>query len=137
MSEEDGVEPRWLSRLVIEIIHRDQIARHGGRLGVREEGLIEASLARPRNKWVYARTADAVDLADLAAAYAHAFTRNHGFIDGNKRVAFMAAYTFLGLNGYDLDVPEPEAVVMMLALTSGNVSEAEFAAWIRENLTAL
>lgn len=136
MSEEDGVEPRWLSRLVIEIIHRDQIARHGGSLGVREEGLIEAALARPRNKWVYARTADPSDPADLAAAYAYAFTRNHGCIDGNERVAFMAAYTFLGLNGYDLDVPEPEAVMMMLALTSGNVSEAEFAAWIRENMTA-
>lgn len=131
MSEEGGAEPTWLSRLVIDVIHRDQIGQHGGSHGVRDEGLIEAALARPRNKWAYAGN---VDLADLAAAYAHAFTRNHGFIDGNKRVAFMAAYTFLGLHGYDLDVPEPEAVTMMLALTSEDVSEAEFAAWIRENL---
>jgi death-on-curing protein len=123
-------EPRWLSRSVVGIIHTNQIREHGGGFGVRDEGLIESALDRPRNKWTYEKDAD---LADLAAAYGYSLITNHGFVDGNKRVAFMAVYTFLGINDHDLDVSEPEVVRVMLDLATSNFTEARFAAWIREH----
>ena len=98
-------EPVWLTRPILDFIHTSMIREHGGSLGVRDEGLIDSALQRPRNKWAYE---EEIDLADLSAAYAHGLVKNHGFLDGNKRVAFMAAYTFLGLNNRDLDAPEPE-----------------------------
>jgi death-on-curing protein len=121
-------EPIWLSRSIIEIIYADQIRGHGGRFGVRDEGLVQSALDRPRNRWLYDRSAD---LAELAAAYAYGLVSNHRFVDGNKRLAFMAAYTFLGLNDLDLDVPEPEVVVVMRDLAAGKLSEDELARWIR------
>ena len=127
-------EPAWLSRSIIDIIHADQIRQHGGSFGVRDEGLVRSALDRPRNRWAYDQTAD---LADLAAAYAYGLAANHGFVDGNKRVAFMAAYTFLGLNDHDLDASEPEVVLAMLDLAAGKLSEAQFAAWIRQNWRGL
>ncbi len=123
-------EPRWLSRSVVGIIHTNQIRDHGGSFGVREEGLIESALDRPRNQWTYEKDAD---LADLAAAYGYSLITNHGFVDGNKRVAFMAVYTFLGINDHDLDVSEPEVVRVMLDLATSNLTEFRFAAWIREH----
>ena len=90
--------------------------------------MIESALERPRNKWTYE---DDVDLADLAAAYGYGLVSNHGFIDGNKRVAFMAVYTLLGMNGYDLEAPEPEVVRVMLDLAASKSTERKFAAWIR------
>jgi len=123
-------EPRWLSRTVVGIIHTNQIREHGGSFGVREEGLIESALDRPRNKWAYEED---VDLAELAAAYGYGLVTTHGFVDGNKRVAFMAVYTFLGINDHDLDVSEPEVVRAMLDLATSSLTESEFAAWIREN----
>jgi death-on-curing protein len=127
-------EPAWLSRSLIEIIHADQIRQHGGRLGVREPGVVQSALDPPRNRWAYDQSAD---LADLAAAYAYGLAANHGFVDGNKRVAFMAAYTFLGLNDYDWDVSEPEVVLVMRDLASGKLSERQFASWIRQNWKAI
>jgi death-on-curing protein len=121
-------EPVWLSRSIVDFIHAGTIEEHGGRLGVRDEGLIEAALERPRNKRAYD---SAADLADLAAAYAYGLVKNHGFVDGNKRVALMAAYTFLGLNGHELDAPEPEVVVVMQDLAASKISEEAFATWIR------
>ena len=121
-------EPRWLSRSIVGIIHTNQIREHGGSFGVREEGLIESALERPRNRWAYE---ERVDLADLAAAYG--LVKNHGFVDGNKRVAFMAAYAFLGLNDFDLDASEPEVVRIMLDLASSNLTELDFASWIRKH----
>jgi len=121
-------EPGWLSRAVIGIIHTNQIREHGGSFGVREEGLIESALDRLRNKWAYE---EGVDLADLAAAYGYGLVKNHGFVDGNKRVAFMTVYTFLGVNDHELDVSEPEVVQVMLDLAASNLTEPEFAAWIR------
>lgn len=123
-------EPRWLSRSILGVIHRNQIREHGGRLGIRDEGLIQSALDRPRNKWAYE---EAADLADLAAAYGYGLVANHGFVDGNKRVAFMAAYTFLGVNDRDLDAPEPEVVRVMLDLAASELTESEFAGWIREH----
>ncbi|MGB3565242.1 MAG: type II toxin-antitoxin system death-on-curing family toxin [Thermoanaerobaculia bacterium] len=123
-------EPRWLSRSIIGIIHTDQTREHGGTFGVREEGLIQSALDRPRNKWAYE---EGVDLADLAAAHGYGLVKNHGFVDGNKRVAFMAVYTFLGINDHEVDVSEPEVVRVMLDLAASHLTESEFAAWTREH----
>lgn len=123
-----GNEPRWLSRTLLDVIHADLIAQHGGSTGVRDDGLIDSALARPQNKLAYGED---VDLADLAAAYAVGLAKNHGFIDGNKRVAFMALYVFLGLNGFVLDATEPDAVRIMTDVATGAVGESELAAWVR------
>lgn len=123
-------EPRWLSRSVVGLIHTNQIREHGGSFGVREEGLIESALERPRNRWAYEEN---VELADLAAVYGYGLVKNHGFVDGNKRVAFMATYTFLGINDYDLEVSEPEVVRAMVDLAGSQLTEPEFAVWIREH----
>ncbi len=123
-----------MQRFVIDLIHQDQIQEHGGRRGVRDETLIESAMARPRNLWAYE---DDKDLADLAAAYGYGLANNHGFVDGNKRVAFMAVYTFLGQNGLDLDADEAEVVAVMLELASGTLSETDLADWIRQNMRPL
>lgn len=120
-----------MTRTVVGAIHTNQIREHGGSFGVREEGLIESALDRPRNKWAYE---ESVDIADLAAAYGYGLVTNHGFVDGNKRVAFMAVYTFLGVNNFDLDASEPEVVRVMLDLAASSLTEMEFAEWIREHL---
>ena len=134
MTEGGGGEPAWLPRLAVEIIHREQIRQHGGQLGVRDEGLLDSALARPRNRWAYGEDPD---LADLAAAYAHGLAGNHPFVDGNKRVAFLAAYTFLGLNDHDLEAPEPETVAVVGGLAAGELSEEEFAAWVRRYMRSV
>ncbi len=124
-------EPRWLDRQAVEAIQVDILNRHGGRPGVRDEGLLESALARPRTRWSYEPE---TDLAALAAGYGFGIARNHAFVDGNKRMAFMAMYVFLGLNGKELDAPEPEVVTIMLALASGTLSEPELAEWIRAHV---
>lgn len=131
MTGAGGDDPVWLSRLAVEAIHRELIREHGGRFGLREEGRLEAALARPRNRWTYGEDPD---LAELAASYAHGIARNHPFVDGNKRLGLMAAYVFLATNGRELDAPEPEAVAMMVALSTGEASEETFAAWVRRHL---
>lgn len=128
-------EPRWLSRRTLEAVHRELIQEHGGAYGVRDEGLIESALARPRNRLAYADAA--VDLADLAAAYGYGLARNHGFVDGNKRAAFMGMYVFTGLNGFEIDAPEPEVVRLMEGVAGGEMSEPKLAGWIREHLAPL
>ena len=124
-------EPRWLSRRLVDAIHRDQLRQHGGRPGVRDDDALESALARPRNRWLYEADSDA---AALAAAYGFGLATSHAYVDGNQRVAFMALYVFLGLNGRDLDAPEPEVVEVMLALASGELAEEALAAWVREHL---
>ena len=96
---------------------------------MRDENALEAALARPRNKRVYD---DATDLATLAAAYGYGLATNHPYTDGNKRIAFLAMYVFLGLNGKELDAPEPEVVDVMRAVADHRCSEGELATWIRE-----
>jgi death on curing protein len=127
-------EPRWLSRVVIDAIHGDQIREHGGLTGLRDESALESSLARPRHKWVYS---DERDLATLAAAYGFALVKNHPYRDGNKRVGFLAIATFLGINGHELRAADAEVVTEMIALASGVVSEEELARWIRDRLAPL
>jgi death on curing protein len=122
-------EPFWLSRQMIEAIHDEQLAIYGGASGLRDEGMLESALDRPRNKWSY----EHAELADLAAAYAFGIARNHPSVDGNKRDSLLALYTFLGVNGIDFDVPEAEAAAMILALAAGEVDEDGLTRWIRDN----
>lgn len=123
-------EPRWLTKTVILAIHADQIREHGGLLGIREMGLLESALDRPRNRMNYGSDAD---LEILAAAYGFGIARNHPFVDGNKRVAFQAMYVFLGINGLEITADEEEVVRMALALAAGDLTEAELAGWLRNH----
>jgi death on curing protein len=122
-------EPLWLTPRDVLALHGMLLAAHGGAAGLRDAGLLESALARPRQQFTYARP----DIFELAAAYAAAIVRNHPFVDGNKRTAFLAAFTFLGVNGYDLRASEPEVVQAVLQLTDKRMPEAKFAAWLREN----
>lgn len=121
-------EPRWLTRRIVLTLHRLQIEEHGGTLGVRDDGLLDSALARPKQRHAYEPESD---LATLAAAYGFGLAKNHAFVDGNKRVAFIATYVFLGLNGYDLDAPEPEVVTLMEGVAASTVDEAALADWLR------
>ena len=122
-------EPFWISEEIATTIHEDQIAQHGGSLGIRDENLLSASLARPLHLYVYGEPS----LFDLAAAYGYGLAKNHPFIDGNKRTAFMVMYTFLGLNGYFLEVPEMEVVAIMERLASDGETQDSLAKWLEEN----
>lgn len=119
-----------MRRAWVEAIHADQIKQHGGRPGIRDEGLIESALARPRNLFAY----EGQDLACLGAAYAYGLGRNHGFLDGNKRIAFQTMYVFLGLNGWRLVAEEPEVVRVMVDVAAGAMSETDLAAWVRDHI---
>ena len=121
-------EPRWLERRIIAALHDVQLARHGGAGSIRDAGLLESALARPRNLHAYGET----DPCALAAAYAAGIVRNHPFVDGNKRTGFIAAALFLQENGLRLDAAEAEAVVMTLGLASGEMPEQGYAAWLRD-----
>jgi death-on-curing protein len=125
-------EPRWLALVHVLAIHSDQIQAHGGSLGLRERGLLESALERPRNRFHYEPTSD---LPSLAASYGFGIAKNHPFVDGNKRVAFQAMYLFLGLNGLRIDAFEEEVVATTLALASGDLDEPSLAAWLRDHVT--
>ena len=126
--------PRWLTKPIVLALQRAQLAEHGGSPGLRDEGLLESALARAEQKLAYEPESD---LATLAAAYGFGLAKNHAFVDGNKRAAFMAMYVFLGLNGYDLDAPEPEVVRTIERLASGKVSERQLAEWVRRVIRPL
>ncbi len=121
-------EPRWLSRLVVDAIHHDQLREHGGLPGVRDENVLESALARPQQRWHYA---DDADLPALAAAYAFGLVKNHPYRDGNKRIGFLAMVTFLGLNGHAFDADDEDVVRTFVSLASGTISEDDLAQWIR------
>lgn len=124
-------EPRWLSRRMVDTIHEDQLAEHGGLAGGRDENTLESVLMRPRQRWHYTGEDEATDLAALAAAYGYGLCSSHAYRDGNKRVAFQAMYVFLGLNGRQLEAPEPEVVKVMLDVGRGALGEDELAEWLR------
>ena len=126
-------EPVWLREELILFIHRRQILQHGGSLGLRDRGLLEASLARPRQMYAYGQN---VDVARLAAAYAWAIVRNHPFVDGNKLVALVACRVFLRLNGYDLFASAEEKYGIFMDIASGKVSEEQLTDWIRRRLVS-
>ena len=121
---------RWIERRVLIAIHDMQLAEHGGGAGLRDDNLLESALAKPHNLAAYGEP----DVAALAAAYGYGISRNHAFIDGNKRTGLVAAELFLGLNGYRLVVGDADCVLTMLAVASGDITEDEFAAWLRQNI---
>jgi death on curing protein len=119
----------WLSQAVIVAVHDSQLAEHGGGAGVRDHNLLQSALARPENLAAYGEP----DAGDLAAAYGFGISRNDAFIDGNKRTGFVAAEMFLLLNGYQLSADDEQCAITMLAVSAGDITEAEFAAWIRQH----
>jgi len=124
--------PVWIRADVVLAIHRRQLAEHGGAEGVRDVGLLESALARPRQLATHGESMP--DHAVLAAAYAFGIARNHPFVDGNKRTAYVVCRTYLILNGLDLEASRDEKYSTFLALGEGNLSEESLAAWIREHL---
>ncbi|MFQ5953727.1 MAG: type II toxin-antitoxin system death-on-curing family toxin [Kiloniellales bacterium] len=126
-------EPVWLTETLVMALHEELIARFGGHGGVRDRGLLQSALARPRNLLAYGEPI----LERLAASYAFGLARNHPFVDGNKRVALAAIDVFLQLNGRELVAPEAEAVVVMRELAAGKIDEAALAAWIEANVERL
>lgn len=127
---DDRSEPVWLEEAVALAIHDRQLAEHGGGSGVRDAGLLDSALAKPRNRWGYGED----DLCTLAAAYAHGVARNHPLVDGNKRTAWVLARLFLALNGVELAFAAEDAIRTMLTLAAGELSEEELAAWFRTQL---
>lgn len=133
MSDKRPSEPRWLTRSHLLYIHSQQIAEHGGDDGVRDEALLDSALSRPRNTFEYSEEAT---LAELATDYAFGVTRNHPFVDGNKRTSLLAAFIFLEINGLTLDVDEMEAADRVIALSSGEIGRDSFASWLADNVSA-
>lgn len=121
----------WLDETIVRAMHEDQLAQHGGLAGVRDNNLFLASLDRPKNLLAYGEPTPTI--FDLAAAYGYGFAKNHAFIDGNKRVAFVVMATFLELNGYSLDVPETEVVLVMERLAAGSETQESIAQWLQKN----
>lgn len=126
-------DPIWISTELATAIHHRQLAEHGGIAGVRDPGLLESALARPRQFFAY--TDPTPDVAALAASYAFGIARNHPFLDGNKRTAYVVCRTFLLLNGADLTAEKIERYQKFLSLAEGNLSESELAEWLRAHLT--
>ena len=121
---------RWISKRALLLLHDESLAQHGGASGIRDDGLLESALARPENLLAYGSP----DLAELAASYAYGLAKNHPFVDGNKRAAFLATGLFLALNGQRLVAAQAEATVMVLDLAAGEITEAALADWLRAHL---
>lgn len=121
-------EPVWIKNDVVLAIHRRQLAEHGGGEGVRDSGLLDSALSKPKNLYHYSNPEP--DLAALAASYAYGIARNHPFVDGNKRAAFVVCRLFLKLNGTDLTASQEEKYNIFLKLAAGDLSEQELANWI-------
>ncbi len=122
-------EPIWVDASVVLAVNDEQLAEHGGASGVRDPGLLESALARPRNRYAY----DKASLHALAASYAHGIAKNHPFIDGNKRTSLVIAELFLNLNGIELTASDEAVVLTWLKLAAGDISEVGLEDWITEN----
>ena len=122
-------EPAWLLPEVVTAVHRMLLAEHGGAHGIRDSVLLESALNRPRQRFEYA---DDPSIFDLAASYCFGLAKNHPFVDGNKRIAFTVSAIFLEINGYSLDAPEPDAVVIIEELAAGNLTEDDLSNWLQE-----
>jgi len=123
----------WIEEAVVLAVHEEQLAEHGGAVGIRDLGLLQSALARPQHLVAYGKP----DVAALAAAYGYGIARNHPFMDGNERTAFTVTELFLTLNGYELLADDSSCVVTVLQVAEGSLAEAEFADWIRANLTVI
>ena len=122
-------EPIWIGKSFTLAIHEEMLAGFGGSAGVRDVGLLESALGKPRNLFAYGKPT----LVDLAASYAFGVVRNHPFIDGNKRTGFMVAYTFLARNGIEFTASEADAAAAVLAIAAGQMKEAELSSWLAAN----
>lgn len=120
---------RWIDRRALCLLHDESVAEHGGAPGLRDEGLLESALSRPLNLAAYGHP----DVFELAAAYGVGLAKNHAFVDGNKRAAFLAVGLFLALNGYRLKATQADATLTMFGVAAGQVDEATFAAWLRQH----
>ena len=123
---------RWVDKGALILLHDESLAEHGGRAGLRDEGLLDSALNKPLNLLAYGEP----DFADLAASYASGLAKNHPFVDGNKRAAFLVVGMFLYLNGYRLQATQADSTLTMLGLAAGDVSETAFAAWLRHCVVA-
>jgi len=121
---------RWIDKQLLVILHDESLALHGGASGIRDEGLLDSALNRAVNLVMYGNP----DFAELAAAYGVGLAKNHAFVDGNKRAAFLSVGLFLGLNGYKLKATQVDATLTMLAVAAGEIDEQNFAGWIRKNV---
>ncbi|MCX7169403.1 MAG: type II toxin-antitoxin system death-on-curing family toxin [Proteobacteria bacterium] len=121
---------RWIDKQALLLLHGESLAEHGGAAGMRDQGLLDSALARAPNLAAYGEP----DVAALAATYGFGIARNHPFVDGNKRAAFLSVGLFLALNGYRLRATQADATVMMRSLASGDLDEAEFAGWLRMHM---
>ena len=123
-------QPLWVARQTVDGLHSDLLAEHGGAPGLRDEGLLESALARPRQIFAYSEC----DLPQLAAAYVAGIVKNHPFIDGNKRTGFMTGYVFLERNGLHFTASEAEAAQAVLELAAGTIDETGFALFLRDHV---
>ena len=121
---------KWVDRQVLLLLHEESLADHGGAMGLRDAGLLESALARPVNLALY----EEPDVARPAASYGAGLSKNHPFMDGNKRAAFLSVGLFLALNGFRLHATQAEATLVVLALASGELDEPAFAQWIRAHI---
>jgi death-on-curing protein len=121
-------EPCWLTREAVLAIHAQLLARFGGSAGIREDNMLESALAKPRQLHAYGQP----NVYEMAAAYAFGIVKNHPFVDGNKRAGFVAAYTFLGINGFDFTAPEEEAVIFTRGLAAGDITLEEYTLWLQK-----
>ena len=126
-----SAEPIWLTRVVVDAIHTDQLREHGGLIGLRDEAALESALARARHQWLYGRTAD---LASLAAAYEFGLARNHPYLDAYKRAALVAMLAFLAINGYDVNADDDDVLTTVIDLAAGRLSEPDLADWLRNRM---
>jgi death-on-curing protein len=127
---------RWISKPALLLLHGESLATHGGLEGLRDEGLLDSALGRPLNLLAYADPAAPPDVAALAASYAVGLAKNPPFVDGNKRAAFLATGLFLYLNGYRLNASQADATITVFALAAGDITENEFADWLRAHAAA-
>lgn len=122
-------EPCWLTREAVLAIHAQLLARFGGSAGIREDNMLESALAKPRQLHAYGQP----NVYEMAAAYAFGIVKNHPFVDGNKRAGFVAAYTFLGINGFDFTAPEEEAVIFTRDLAAGEITLEQYTLWLQNS----
>lgn len=127
-------EPHWISKKALLLLHEESLAEFGGARGLRDAGLLDSALARPRNKYAY-ESEERISI--LAAAYCYGIVKNHAFVDGNKRAAFLSIGLFLFINGWKLTAMPIDAIHMMLSVANSDVDEDGLARWIEENIAAV
>jgi death-on-curing protein len=127
-------QPKWIEKRALLLLHEESLAMFGGARGLRDEGLLDSALARPMNQYLYDKSRDVVT---LAGAYGFGISKNHAFVDGNKRAAFLSIGLFLAINGWRLSAEQVDAIQTMLALAAGALDEAGLAEWIRNHAQQL